>query len=186
MADNPENQNRREPLIEENHTTFDNLPAEIRMNIMRQAMRGASRPDIEEEAFFTANALRQASPNYRQTLVSNPATLGAKFQQLARATVLGRANVAVQEVGGPGDERMADNVIARRGPFPNSQSDRVRKVGAFRDSIDYGMSGSDAIARHGVTNQQHQTEILNGEAHRRRAQDASRGLDERSRGGRGL
>ena len=51
-----ENQNRQEPLSEENRASLDNLSHEIRMNIMRQAMRGGGiyPEDRAAEDFFTA------------------------------------------------------------------------------------------------------------------------------------
>lgn len=175
---------RQEPLIAENRSTLDNLPPEIRNKIMQQAMRVASHdPETKAEALLTANALRQTSPKYQQTLVSNPKTLGEEFQKLARDTVKVRLNLARDEVGGPGDERTADNVIGKRGPFSQLEGGYVRKVGALRDIVDHGMSVVDAFARHVVTKPEHQNQIMSGERARLRevTQNAKSKLDERSR-----
>lgn len=147
-------------MTQENHASLDNLPPEIRNNIMRQAMRGAPAPRSQAEAFCTANALRQASPNYQQTLASNPATLGAEFQQLASDTVAARAEIARAEVGGPGEERTADSVLARRGPFPPAETERVRRDGALKDVRDHDARASDAITRHVVENEEHKNQIF--------------------------
>ncbi|MDQ0320624.1 hypothetical protein QO002_002762 [Pararhizobium capsulatum DSM 1112] len=77
MADHPENQNRQKPSIEKNPTTLDNLPPEVRMNIMQQAMNVGPTRYAQAEAVHTVNALSQTTRNYRSTLVDNPSTLGA-------------------------------------------------------------------------------------------------------------
>lgn len=66
-------QNRHAPLTGHNRTTIDNLPPEIRVNIMRQAMRGRQTVKVKQtQSTIKAEQTPEQTPSLQLTPCARP------------------------------------------------------------------------------------------------------------------